>query len=620
MTFTLWERILLTALVLVSAGWFGRDLWPKIRHIRNGLSDRVRTDRLGERLLRVVKEVVFQSRVVGGRPVAGLLHALVFAGFICFALETVDHFLEPFEVPFLTVLLGGAVPLFHSFLAVVAVLVIFGISGLACRRFVFVKISPDPKSYSSGIVALMILLLMVTYLNGIVFGPLWQKGNWWFHALLILAFPPLILRSKHFHILIAPVDIFFRTFELGEYVPLNLDMEALEEAQEEISLGLESMDDVPWKMRMDFLTCVECNRCTEQCPAWNSGQELDPRGFILAGRAMLGQSGPVIDKVISEQALGECTSCGACENICPVGIEHLQVLLGAKQAQALATGKGMVAADFLQAVETYGNPFSARQGTRRQLIDELGIPLYKKGETEYLLWLGCVWAYNEDARSSLEAMLRVLNHAGVSYGVLESESCSGHHSRRQGEELQFQTLARENIDRLRTNGVSKVVTPCPHCFHTIRREYPTLAGDLDIETLHHSELLARLVQNGSLELADIGGNGKRLTYHDPCYLGRYEKVYEAPRDIIRKAGFQITELPRRRERSFCCGGGGAGFMREQEAERRVDQERKREISESGAQILVTACPECKMMLDATVEETVDLVELVADALPPESPA
>ncbi len=615
MRFERWEQVLLIVLVLGTIALFLRELLPKIRHIRAGRPDRPRTDRLGERLARLVREVVFQSRVVGGRPVAGTLHALVFAGFAFFALETVDHFLEPFGVPFLGLLPGGLESAFKSFLAVVAVLVIVGILGLAFRRFVLVKVSPDPKSWSSGVVALMIALLMVTYLNGIAAEPVAERANWWVHALLIIAFPPLILRSKHFHILMAPVDIFFRTHSLGEYLPLELDEEALAASEEEISLGLETMADVPWKMRMDFLTCVECKRCTEQCPAWNCDQELNPRGFILAGRSMLGSDGPVVGGVLSETALGQCTSCGACESICPVGIEHLQVLIGAKRSQALATGKGMVASDFLQKIERYGNPFTAPQENRAKLIEELGIPLYEPGKTEYLLWLGCVWSYNEDARGSLQALVRVLDRAGVSYGVLAEESCSGHHSRRQGEELQFQTLARENIERFREGQVRKVLSPCPHCFHTIRREYPTLDGDLELETLHHSELLARLVQEGKLQLAPAT-NGKRLTFHDPCYLGRYESVYDAPRQVVAGAGFDLVELPRRRQRSFCCGGGSAGFDRQFEEEHRVDQERKREIAASGAQVLVTACPECKMMLDAAVEETKDLVELVAEALPP----
>jgi Fe-S oxidoreductase len=368
-------------------------------------------------------------------------------------------------------------------------------------------------------------------------------------------------------------------------------------------------------MRMDFLTCVECRRCTDQCPAAIVGQELKPRQFILAGRAALDgpQDAPVVGSVISEKALGQCTSCGACEAICPVGIEHLQLLIGAKRSQALASGVGMVATDFLQSVERHGNPFGSPGGRRAKLLADLGIPAYVPGETEYLLWLGCVWTYNQDAESSLRSMVEVLDRAGVTYGVLPEESCSGHHSRRQGEELQFQTLANENMDRFEERGVAKVVTGCPHCFHTIRREYPTVRESFEVETIHHSELLMQLVQDGRISLSK-NGDERRITFHDPCYLGRYEKVTDEPRAVIAGAGYALTELPRRRQRTYCCGGGSAGFARHAEDEsNRVDQERKREIAESGAELLVTACPECKMMLDAAVDETIDLVELVARA-------
>jgi Fe-S oxidoreductase len=469
------------------------------------------------------------------------------------------------------------------------------------------------SAYSSGVVALMILVLMLTYLNGMSAEPLSERANWWLHALLIIAFPPMILGSKHFHILMAPIDIFFRTHELGDYLPLELDEEVLMASEEEISLGLETMADVSWKMRMDFLSCVECKRCTDQCPAAGSGQELNPREFILAGRAALEGGGSVIGNVISETALGQCTSCGACENICPVGIEHLQLLIGAKRAQALASGKGMVATEFLESVERYGNPFKESSSTRQQLLEDLGIPIYQPDETEYLLWLGCVWTYNEDARGSLAATIQVLDQAGVSYGVLESESCCGHHSRRQGEEHQFQTLAQANIEQFKGQKVAKIVTGCPHCFHSIRREYPTLDDSFSVETVHHSELLVELLEQGKIQLNPAAGKGRKVTFHDPCYLGRYEKVFDAPRQVIERAGFDLLELPRRRERSFCCGGGSAGFMSQHEEENRVDLERKREISESGADLLVTACPECKMMLDAAVQETVDLAELVAQA-------
>jgi Fe-S oxidoreductase len=645
MEFSGWEQGLLAALVVASALVFFRDLSRQLRKVTPGKAERPRTDRLPSRLLRVVREVVFQSRVVGGRPVAGTLHALVFVGFAIFAFETTDHFLEPFHLPFLATLFGSFLPLFRAALLVTALLVSVGILGLFYRRFFMRRVSPDPKSYSSGVVALLIFVLMLTYVNGAdvgvfqgIFGsplpaPLGGRANWWLHALIILVFPHLILRSKHFHILMAPVDIFFRTHRLGELLPLDLDLESLESAEEEVSLGLETIDDLGWKLRMDFLTCVECRRCTDQCPANASGQELDPRAFILAGRAALDSGGPIIGGpngpgatragVISEEALGQCTTCGACENICPVGIEHLQLLIGAKRAQALSTGKGLVAGEFLQTVERYGNPFSAPPSARGRLIAELDLPIFESGKSEYLLWLGCVWSYNEDARSSLEAMVKVLRHAKVSFGVLETESCSGHHSRRQGEELQFQTLAGENIERFKAGRVQKIVAPCPHCLHTFRREYPTLDESVDIEVLHHSELLTHLVAEGRLQLEPLTESrgesssqaGSTVTFHDPCYLGRFEDTYDAPREVIRQTGHRLVELGRSRERSFCCGGGGAGFMREQQARRRVDQERKDEIAGSGATTLVTACPECKMMLNAAVEETIDLAELVARHLP-----
>jgi Fe-S oxidoreductase len=615
MTFAGWEKILLGVLFAVSLALTLRELAPKFRFILAGHSDRTRTNQLGRRIARVVVEVFLQWRVIKGRPIVGTLHALVFFGFILFAFETTDHFLEPFQVPFLVFLFGSAEAAVKLFLVAVAVLVIAGITGLFIRRFFMVAISPDPRSWSSGLVAIMIFVLMVTYLYGLTEATGLEKTNWWIHAVVILAFPPLITRSKHFHILMAPINVFFRRDQLGDYLPLNLDLDALAESEDEVTLGLESMDDVPWKMRMDFVTCVECKRCTEQCPAAISGQELSPMEFILAGRGMMGQEGELVGNVISATALGQCTSCGACENVCPTGIEHLDVLIGAKRAQALVSGRDMVAADFLETIERHGNPFSEPASMRRKLIDELGIPLYRKDETEYLLWMGCTWAYNQDVRTSLTAMVKVLGQAGVSYGVLQDESCSGHHSRRQGEELQFQTLAAENIERFRDQAVNRIVAPCPHCLHTFRREYPTIAGGFSVETIHHSELLLELIRDGKIKLESKKLNGRKLTYHDPCYLGRYEDSYDESRDVIREAGFEITELPRRRERSFCCGGGSAGFAREQDVALRVDQERKREIVDSGAEVLITGCPECKMMLDAAVDETLDLVELVERASP-----
>jgi len=620
--FATWERLLLALFVVTTVAFFVRSLAPRVRAIRAGKSDRVRTDDLPRRLWVTFKEVLLQTRVIGGRPVAGAMHAAVFGGFVFFALETTDHFLKPYGIPFLHTLFGDAVPVYKGVLMVWAVLVSVGIVGLAFRRFVLVKISPDPKSYSSGVVALLILLLMLTFLYAQASPPEGlAKANWWVHAAIILVFPHLIIRSKHFHIMMAPINVFFRTERLADLKPMNLDIEELEaeaEDDEEPSFGLETLKDLSWKQRMDFLTCVECRRCTDNCPANLAGQELDPRGFILDGRHSIMELAdaeePVIGNVITETALGQCTSCGACEEACPVGIEHLQVLTGAKRAQALALGTGMVADDFLKTVERTGNPFSEPADARTKLIEELEIPYYEPGKTEHLLWLGCVWGYNADARSSLEAMVKILKRSGVSFGVLRQESCSGHHSRRQGEEMQFQTLAEENIERLKEAKVERMISPCPHCLHTIGREYPTLDDDFRVDVSHHSEVIRELQASGKIRVDPAKNRDLQATYHDPCYLGRYEKVFDAPREVAKSTGLRVVEMERHRERAVCCGGGNAGFVREQEAKLRVDQLRKQHVQDTGAKLLVVGCPECKMMLHSAVEDTKDVAEVVADAL------
>jgi len=619
MEFSTWEQALLAILVAATIALFVYNVRPRVRAILAGKSDRVRTDRVGRRLWTAFKEVLLQTRVIGGRPVAGAMHAAVFGGFLFFALETTDHFLKPYGIRFLRALFGeGGAPAYKLVVAAWAVLVSAGILGLAFRRFVMVKTSPDPKSWSSGVVALLILVLMVTFLYAQAPPPpALAKANWWLHALVIVVFPHLIIRSKHFHILMAPVDVFFRTERLADLTPLDLDLEALEARGEEPSFGLETLADLSWKQRMDFLTCVECRRCTDHCPANLAGQELDPRGFILAGRRSifeLAAEEPVIGNVITETALGQCTSCGACEAICPVGIEHLQVLTGAKRAQALALGTGMVASEFLETVERRGNPFGQAEDVRARLVRELEIPLYEPGKTEHLLWLGCVWAYNADARSSLAAMVKILKATGTSFGVLEKESCSGHHSRRQGEEMQFQTLARENVERLKEARVDTMIAPCPHCLHTIGREYATLDESFDVRVVHHSQFILELQARGALRLDRAKHGGVAATYHDPCYLGRYEGVYDAPRDVIRAAGLELTEMERHGKRAVCCGGGNAGFAREQAVEVRVDQIRKEHVRATGARLLVTGCPECKMMLGAATDVTKDLAELVAEAM------
>ncbi len=619
-----WEQGVLALLMAGSAALFVRTLSMKLGWVAAGAPDRPRTDHTGQRLAATLREVLLQTKVIGGRPLVGVLHAVVMFGFVLFAIETIDHFAHGFGLKLLEPLLGPAYPVYRVAMAVVAVLVSIAILGLAFRRFVLVKSSPDPRSWTSAVVALFILVLMLTYLNGMRAEPFAPRANWWVHALVILAFPYLILKSKHFHILLAPAAIFTRLPRLGDYAPIDLEKVMSEEAAD-VTLGLEAVKDVPWKTRLDFLACVECRRCTDACPAHVAGNVLDPRGFILAGRRALAAGkpddvviGPMAEAappVLTEEALGVCVTCGACEYGCPVGVEHLQLLIGSKRAQTLASGRGVVAADFFHAIESTGNALARPKADRAKLLKELELPRFTGADGEWLLWLGCIWGFNRDQRPAVAAFKQLLDAAQVPYGVLDEEVCCGHHSRRQGEEVQFQDLARRTIELLHEKKARKIVTACPHCLHTMRREYPQLdGGAAALEIVHHAQLLERLATDRRLPLRPADGAWETVAFHDPCYLARYEGETAAPRAVLAAAGVSLANLPNQGARTLCCGGGAAGFVREIRHGKRVDPPRRDEIVASGAKRLVTACPECRMMLDAAVEQTQDIAELLAASL------
>ncbi len=614
--YLVWERLILFLLIVASISIFVRNLRIKLHPVLQGAPDRPRTDHPAARLKRTVREVLLQTRVIGGRRLVGVLHATVFFGFLLFALETVEHFSKGFGVSLLVPLLGDVLPYYRGLMVVVAIAVAVAITALAFRRFVLVGSSPDPKSWSSGVVALFILLLMLTYLNGLRLAPALPHHNYWVHALIILAFPHLIMKSKHFHILLAPISLFLRTEQLGNYAPIDLESLAASDV-DEVTLGLENVASIPRKMRLDFLTCVECRRCTDNCPSALGGNDTNPGATMVAGWKALFSSlpdDPVVDNIVPEAALGLCATCGACENICPVGVEHLQLIVGAKRAQTLATGKGVVASEFFRAIESHGNAMGLPRSDRKARLKDLQLPVFSGRADEWLLWLGCVWGYNSDQRSAVRAFKEVLDQAGVRYGVLEDEPCCGHHSRRQGEESQFQGLARQSLELLEQKGVRRIVTPCPHCLHTLRHEHTQFNGHVNRRIVHHSEMLADLFSREALRLRPDLEESRTAVFHDPCYLARFERSWEASRAVLSLTGLNLRELPHRRDKTLCCGGGAAGFVRETGSAQRLDQPRRAEIKASGAPLLVTACPECRMMLDAAAEETRDIAEIVADAI------
>ena len=459
---------------------------------------------------------------------------------------------------------------------------------------------------------------------------------------VILGFLILITYSKHLHIVTAPLNVFFarRPDGLGPLMPVvSADhIVDFENPRDDDVIGWGHIADVSRKARLDLLSCTECGRCQSQCPAWNTGKPLNPkliitdlRDYLLTGgsdgpRPLVGPPG---SGVIDPEALWACTNCGACVHECPVDIEHLDHISQLRRHQVLMESAFPAeAAGLLRNVEQRGNPWGMPDSARLQWADDLGVEIAVAdpsrpfpGDVDYLWWVGCAGAFDERARRATRALAQLLTAAGVRFAVLgPAETCTGDPARRIGNEFLYQMLARQNIEVLTQLQPPAILTGCPHCFNTLGREYPQLGGNFLV--IHHSQLLEELVTSGRLRLdRDLHA---RVTYHDPCFLGRHNGIYDAPRRIVAGIpGVDIQEMPRCRDRSFCCGAGGARMWMEERIGKRINHERIDEALAADPDVIATACPYCRVMLGDAVNDrrpdeprpaVRDVGELLLDAL------
>lgn len=618
MSGTSWPERLLIALLLAASlaafWWRLRRVLGAVRGSRPTPDFELRP--LGPRIRQFLVEVAAQAKVIRERPLPGLGHAFVFWGFCAFGLVTLNHVAAGFGIPFLSHA-GGFGRLYFGFVAVWAVLVAVSVAGLFVRRFVVRPLWLGPVSPESGVIAGLILVLMLTYLAGLRFGdgstP--ARANWWIHTLALAAFLPLIPHTKHLHLAFSPFTVFLRRQGFSRIPPLTGDED----------FGLETGKDLTRIDALQAFTCVECGRCTEHCPAFNTGKVLNPKEIILGVRRYLNEAGPaaeapLIGTYISEQAVFECTTCGACEYQCPVGIQHLPVMIGLRRG-AVNTGKweDEYGARLFLNLERNGNSLGFPTSDRQRFIEKSGLPYYD-GTQQYCLWLGCMGAYDPQGRETVLALARVLNYAGVSFGVLRKEKCTGDPARRLGNDFAVSQVAEANIETLRAAGVGRMVAICPHCVRTIGTDWREYGATFEIE--HHSELLARLAPRLGSANGDGAKGRERVVYHDPCYLGRYRGVYDEPRAVIARSA-EVIDPPRARERSFCCGAGGGRMFLGEEQGKRVNVERAAELAATGAATIGTACPFCRTMFrDALggatgpVPKLLDIAEIVAASLPP----
>ncbi len=691
-------QLLFILLLAASLAFFARTLWLFGRGVAAGAADaRPRLDQIGGRLIDVGIYFFGQKKVAerGPQHRSSAHHLFIFWGFLIITIATVDTIVSS-TIPGLSLRLLPNIVYEPLYLVIdVFNLIVLAMIAWAFTRRIVVKPRLIPMSLDAGLILGAIGALMVTHflMHGYELAaeggsPWWMPisgtiASWlpadhadrgmviayWLHVLVLLTFLNYLPYSKHIHLLGALPNIFLRNRSERRMDLPKLDLE------DENQWGVARFEQFSWKSLLDTYACTECARCTNYCPAYNTGKNLSPMQLVhdiryemldrvelrdeiadlerqvaafedpnnsksgtpsaggpdrefLAGRLdaakhELEEMPKLTGGRVADDTLWACTTCGACQEVCPVFIEHPLKILQMRQNLVLEQEKAPAELQrTYRNIERQSNPWGIGNDQRMDWAKDLEVPLVEDHPNpEYILWVGCAGAFDSRIIKQTRAMIKVLNAAGVDYAVLgHSEACTGDPARRTGNEMLFQMQAEANVETLNSAGAKKVITSCPHCLHTLRHDYPQFGGNYEV--VHHTQLIDHLYKSGALK-SDKSPIGK-ITYHDSCYLGRWNREFDAPRAILDEVGVpNVVELKRSRQHGFCCGaGGGRMFMEEHEGER-VNFNRSDEIIAADVEAVAVACPFCNIMLtdgmkQRNVEDKIqvlDIAELVAQSLP-----
>jgi len=635
------QAIALALALAVAIALFGRRAWSLYRLLRSG-KPAARFDNVPARARAEATVVVGQSKLLQ-RLLPGLMHAAIFWGFLVLFPTIVIAMIGAVDahstLPWL-----GEQGWYALLVDVFAVLVLIGV----IAAFLIRKVQKPARFKGShlgeadlilALIAGIVTTLLIWHASQIALhlndypaqwapisnalsnaispvAPVLERVAVWAHVLIILSFLVYLPYSKHLHILVAAFNVYFgRTRSRGRIEPIDF-----EKPETEVRFGSARAGDMTWKQMLDAMSCTECGRCQDVCPAYSTGKPLSPKLLIMNLRDhLLSQSeAPIVPNAVIDDVVWDCVTCGACVQECPVGIEHIDHVIDLRRNLVMVESRFPdEAGTMLRDVDRTSNPWGKPQADRMQWAEGLGVRVLQPGERppEVLFWVGCAPAFDERARKAAVSTAKLMQMAGVDFAVLgPREACTGDPARRMGDEYTFQRLAGENVATLNQSGVQKIVTTCPHCFNTIGNEYADFGGTYEV--VHHTQFLADLVNEG--KLAPMPSE-RTITYHDSCYLARHNDVREAPRELVSAVG-QAIEMPRNRERTFCCGAGGARMWMEEKRGRPINQERVREAAATGAETLAVACPFCTVMLDDGVRETgaklqvFDLATLLAEAV------
>ncbi|HEX6173850.1 MAG TPA: (Fe-S)-binding protein [Candidatus Binatia bacterium] len=653
------EKILFLLFLAVSLYYGGRRFYAVYRSIARGKPDG-RFDQLPRRVIDALVNVVLQRSVFRMRPVVSFFHALVFYGFVFYFLVNLVDVVEGYIALHVR---GGLWNAFNLAADILTAAVLIGIISLVIRRF-FVR----PKDFDfpanvpvregvregirrdSTIVSTFILFhvgsrlmykasqvalegadpwqpvstAIAALFSGMTPGALeiFHHFFWWGALGSILAFIPYFPRTKHIHILMAPINLALRKKNPGVLQPMDFENEEV--------FGASKLEEFAWPRLMDAYSCIMCNRCQDVCPATNTGKALSPAAILINERFELNDlfprfaagvesPRPLLDFALNEEAAWACTTCNACIEVCPVGNEQMLHIMDVRRERVLS------AAEFpnglkntFNQMETAGNPWGISAEERLVWAKDLPFPVPtvdQNGNPDVLYWVGCAVSFDPRAQQIARNMAEILHSAGLNWAVLgKTEKCTGDTARRTGNEYLFAQMADENIAALNAVNAKVIITTCPHCFHTIGKEYPQFGGNYTVK--HHTEFISELIRDGKLKIEP--NSATAITYHDPCYLGRHNGIFDQPRSLIEMTGANLIEPERTGNNSFCCGAGGGQFWKDEErGKERVSTNRFRELKQTGAQTVATGCPFCLRMLteetakeDGSGPEVFDIAELV----------
>ena len=677
------SNLAFAVILAVAIGFFARSAKRLNRWLHIG-RDEVRTDHPDQRTKNFLLIGLGQSKILRD-PVGGMMHALVFWGFCVLGLGTLEIMIQGLYTPFTWDVI---LPRFLYLPYVVsqeifAVFVLIPVAYLLYRRLVikpkrFAEVSGADAVFILSMIAMLMLTLLLLFvmelrtgastdgrlISGVLL-PLFggvspetahivARVSWWIHAVLILYFLNHLPSSKHLHVLTSLINVWFSNTSgpgrIGAMRPMNLEAEDAEQ------FGVADVEHLTWKNLLDGYSCTECGRCTAVCPANVTGKLLSPRMIVVNTRARLTEKATTLDAIaasggtateaqtavlaknllddwITEEELWACTSCRACVQECPVSIDQLDIINELRRDLVLMESRfPEELAPVLTSLERNGSPWAFSASDRAQWAEGMDIPtmaeLVEKGEkADILFWVGCMGSFDDRAKKITVAFARILQAANVRFAILgQEETCHGDPARRMGNEYLYQMLAKGVIETLDGYHVKTIVTFCPHCFHQMGSEFPDIGGHYEV--IHHTDYIERLLEAGRVPLDTEHGQRLKVAYHDSCYLGRYNDIYDAPRNTLKRVLpiMELVEPPRTKSRGMCCGAGGGRMWMEENVGKRVNVERSEELLATGADQIAVACPFCMTMITDGVTglgsdvPVLDISEVVASRLLPIMPA